>query len=126
MDYEPYHNQPIQNPFQMNSFERAAIICGLISLSTICTGFSMPIGALGILFAFLAHRSGKRLSPICKHSTLFSAFGVIFPALTIISMLITLPAQIKDPNSQINQMSEQIYGMNFEELTEEMLQGYDF
>lgn len=126
MDYEPYQNQPIQNPFQVKGFELAAIICGLVSLSTICTGFSMPIGALGILFAFLAHRSGKRLSPICRHSTLFSAFGVILPALIIISTLITLPEQIKDPNSQLNQISEQIYGMDFGELTDELRQAYDF
>ena len=69
-----YYNQPTHSPYKGRGFEYASFICGLISITAACTGiFSIPIGALGVLFAVLTYRAGKKMKPECRA-------GICFPA----------------------------------------------
>ena len=57
-----YYNQPTHRPYGQ-AFSVASAVCGLLSMTTSCTiVLSLPLGALGILFAVLAHRAKKKRS----------------------------------------------------------------
>lgn len=117
-----YYNQPTHSPYKGRGFEYAALICGLISVTVTCTGvLSLPLGALGILFAILTYRAGKKMSPVSKAGIWLSCTGLVLAVAMTVFTFATLPARMKDPafRNQLNIMYEQMFGMNFEEFMKE-------
>lgn len=122
-----YYNQPTHRPYGQ-TFSIAAAICGLLSITTSCTiVLSLPLGALGILFAMLARRKGKKMSGTCATGLVFSSAGLLFAVVMMIYSLVMLPALMKDETfrNQINTMTERMYGIPFTDLMEEYY-GYSF
>lgn len=122
-----YYNQPTHRPYGQ-SFSIASAVCGLLSMMTCCTIIlSLPLGALGILFAVLAHRKGKKMSSACATGLIFSCVGLVSALSMILYSFVMLPTLMKNEafRSQLNAMTEQIYGMDFTELMEEYY-GYSF
>lgn len=116
-----YYNQPTHRPYGQ-SFTIASNVCGILSMMTGCFAlFSMPLGALGILFSSLAHRKGRKPYPSSNIGIVFSCIGLVSALVTIISSFATLPNLMKNEafRSQFDQVTEQMYGMDFAEFMEE-------
>lgn len=122
-----YYNQPTHRPYGQ-SFSIASAICGIFAMMTSCTVvLSLCLGSLGILFAFLAHRRGKRMNSACVTGLTLSCIGVVFATAIIVYTYVMLPFLMKNEafSRQINAVSEQLYGVSFSELMEEYY-GYSF
>lgn len=122
-----YYNQPTHRPYGQ-AFSVAAAVCGLLSLTTCCTVIlSLPLGALGILFACLAHRRGKRMSSACVTGLTLSIIGLASAVLIMIYSLFMLPVFMKNESfrNQLDTISEQMYGIHFSEFMEQYY-GYSF
>ena len=122
-----YYNQPTHRPYGQ-SFSIAAAVCGLLSMMTCFTiVLSVPLGALGILFAVLAHRKGKRMNNTCTTGLIFSCVGLVSALLMILYTFVMLPTLMKNEvfRNQLDTMSRQMYGVDFTELMEEYY-GYSF
>lgn len=114
----PRYRQPSNRPI----FETMSLIFGIVSLLTICTGFlPLPIGALGILFAILASRKGKKMVPMAVVGTTLSGIGMGLSIFMIIISIIMLPTMMKDPQYReyMNNMSMELYGESFDDMMEE-------
>ena len=123
MDY--YQSSP--NPYQKNMFAVASLMLGIFSVTSCCTGFlSLPVGALGILFAILTYRKGKSLPPLSIVGIVFSAIGILTSVFMIVYTFVALPALMENDafREQMNAVSEQMYGIEFDELMEEAY-GYE-
>lgn len=117
-----YHNQPTHSPYQKEGFAIASLICGILAITSFCTGFlSLPLGALGVLFAILSFRTGKKKNYIGKTGVILSCVGMISAVILIISSFAMLPTMMKNEawRQQMNTISQQMYGMDFTDIMEE-------
>lgn len=122
-----YYNQPTHRPYGQG-FIIASMICGVLSVTACCTGIlSLPLGALGILFALLTYRKGKKMNGTALTGIVFSVMGIITGVSMLVYSFYTLPDMMQDPvfRSQIDAITEQMYGMDFAEFMEEYY-GYEF
>lgn len=125
--HSSYYNQPTHRPYGQ-SFSIASAVCGLLSMMTCCTVIlSLPLGALGILFAVLAHRKGRKMNNTCATGLIFSCAGLFSALFIILYSFVMLPTFMKNEafRNQLNSMTEQIYGIGFTELMEQYY-GYSF
>lgn len=116
-----YYNQPTHRPYGQG-FMIASVACGVLSVTACCTGiFSLPLGALGILFALLTYRKGKKMNGTAMTGITLSAMGIITGISLLAYSLYSLPEMMRDPvfRSQLDAAMEQIYGMDFEEFMQE-------
>lgn len=121
-----YYNQPTHRPYGQG-FIIASVICGALSVTACCTGIlSLPLGALGILFALLTYRRGKKMNATAATGIVLSAMGIITGISMTAYSLYTLPEMMQDPvfRYQIDAISEQMYGMDFAEFMREYC-GYE-
>lgn len=115
-----YYNQPTHSPHGQG-FTMASITCGILSVTTCCTGvLSLPLGALGILFAVLVYRKGKQLNAPCITGIIFSCIGIAMGLFMTIYSFVMLPTFLENEafRSQFDAVTEQMYGMDFEEFLE--------
>lgn len=122
-----YYNQPTHRPYGQ-SFSIASAICGILAMMTSCTVvLSMCLGSLGILFAVLAHRKGKRMNSTCVTGLTLSCIGVTFAVVILVYTYVMLPLLMKNEafSRRLDTVSEQMYGISFSELMEEYY-GFSF
>lgn len=122
-----YYNQPTHRPYGQ-TFSIASAICGLLSMTTSCTIIlSLPLGALGILFAVLAHRTKKKMSSTCVTGIALSCVGLATAISMIVYSFVMLPSLMQNDTfrNQVNAVSRQLYGVDFDEFMEETY-GYSF
>jgi len=115
-----YYNQPTHRPYGQG-FLIASMICGALSVTACCTGFlSLPLGALGILFAMLTYRRGKRMSGQTATGIVLSCAGIVTGISMIIYSFSMLPSMMQDPvfRNQVDTMTQRLYGMDFAEFME--------
>lgn len=118
----PYYNQPTRSPFRQNTFATAALVCGILSLLSLCTGFiSMVLGALGVLFAVLAFRKGKLLPQSATAGIILSGLGLVFSLMIIVATFVQLPAMLRNDatRQQMDEFYERMTGVTFTEIMEE-------
>jgi len=116
-----YYNQPVHKPYGQ-SFSTASMVCGIMSITTCCTVlFTLPLGALGILFALLASRKGKRMNSSCLFGTVCSCIGLVSAGVMLLYSFAMFPSMMQDEafRSQFDTVTEQLYGMDFTEFMEE-------
>lgn len=121
-----YYNQPTHRPYGQG-FIIASMICGILSVTACCTGIlSLPLGALGIIFALLTYRKGKRMNGSALTGIMLSTMGIVTGISMLIYSFVTLPRMMQDPffRSQVDSITEQMYGMNFAEFLREYY-GYE-
>ncbi len=121
-----YYNQPTHRPYGQG-FMVASGVCGLLSITTCCTGFlSLPFGALGILFAVLTYRKGKRMNSTCVIGIVFSCIGIFTALVMIVYSFAMLPVFMENEafRSQLDAVTQQMYGLDFIEFME--YYGYTF
>ena len=122
-----YYNQPTHRPYGQ-AFSVASAVCGLLSMTTSCTiVLSLPLGALGILFAFLAHRAKKKMNSTCGTGLILSCVGLTTAVSMIVYSFVMLPSLMQNATfrNQVNAVSQQLYGMDFDEFMEGAY-GYSF
>ena len=120
-----YYNQPVHKPYGQ-SFSMASFVLGVLSVTTGCCGFSLPLGALGILFALLVYRKGRKLNSTAKSGLALSCIGVFLGICAIIYVQLTLPRilqqfQDNDPNS-----SGTTYGTEYDNYINYLNRYYDY
>lgn len=116
-----YYNQPTHRPYGQG-FMVASGICGLLSITTCCAGIlSLPLGALGILFAVLASRRGRKMSSTCVMGIVLSCIGIFSSVSMIVYSFSMLPTLMENEmfRSQFDAVSQQMYGMDFSQFLEE-------
>lgn len=116
-----YYNQPVHKPYGQG-FTMASVTCGILSITACWTGvLSLPLGALGILFAMLVYRKGRKLNTPCVIGISTSCIGLVFGLLITVYSLVMLPFLLKDETfrNQLDMMMQQIYGMDLETLMKE-------
>ena len=116
-----YYNQPTHRPYGQG-FIIASMICGVLSVTACCTGIlSLPLGALGILFALLTYRKGKKMNGTALTGIVLSTMGIITGVSMLIYSFYTLPDMMQDPifRNQVDSITQQMYGMDFAEFMEE-------
>lgn len=122
-----YYNQPTHRPYGQG-FIIASMVCGVLSVTACCTGIlSLPLGSLGILFALLTYRKGKKINGTALTGLTLSVMGIITGVSMLIYSFYTLPDRMRDPafRNQVDTMTEQMYGMDFAEFMKEYY-GYEF
>ena len=121
-----YYNQPTHRPYGQG-FIIASMICGILSVTACCTGIlSLPLGALGIIFALLTYRKGKRLNGSALTGIMLSIMGIVTGISMLIYSFVSLPQMMQDPffRSQVDSITQQMYGMDFAEFMREYY-GYE-
>ncbi|MCM1063899.1 MAG: DUF4190 domain-containing protein [Eubacterium sp.] len=121
-----YYNQPTHRPYGQG-FIIASMVCGVLSVTACCTGIlSLPLGALGILFALLTYRKGKKMNGSALTGIVLSTMGIVTGVSILVYSFRTLPDMMRDPmfRSQMDAIMEQMYGMDLEEFMREYY-GYE-
>jgi len=113
-----YQVQPQKSPFAT-----ASMLLGIIALLTLSTVFlPLPLAALGILFASLAHKKGQKRNGACFIGLTTSCVALIVSLSLIIGAISMIPTILKTPEyrKQLNAFSEQLYGQEFDEMIEDL------
>lgn len=107
-------------PQKSSGFTVAAIVCGILSLLTWCTGFiGIALGSLGILFTFLSHRRKQPLTTPCLVGLIVSmiglCIGLLFTVFTIVTIVIPV---LTDPAAyaEFSKLYQNLYGISLEEV----------
>lgn len=116
MDYHQSPPAPRRNPFTI-----ASMILGICSLLTICTAvLPLPLGALGILFAILSYRKGRRMDAMAVTGLATSCVSLVFSAVMYGAVFSAMPNMLRDPEyrDMLNRYSESMYGESYDDLFE--------
>lgn len=112
--HSSYYNQPTHRPYG-RGFMTASLICGFLSITVGLIGIALPLGALGVLFALLAYRRGKRMESACKVGLVLSSIG------SILGIVLLLLARFVAPYILQEQMKDEVYRKQFEYVYNSML-----
>lgn len=116
MDYRQNFPAPRRNPFTV-----ASLVLGICSLASICTAIlPLPLGALGILFAVISYRKGRRMDTMAMAGIATSCVGLVFSVLVYGAVFSMMPAMMRDPDyrDMLNRYSESMYGESYDDLFE--------
>jgi hypothetical protein len=115
-DYDGYNSYPTRR--RTSGFEIASLILGIASIVTCCFGiFSIPLGALSILFALLSRGKDKHMSGLGIAGICTSVAGIILGGtLCFIAAEAVYNADFRA--KYIDPVYEQTYGMTMEEFLE--------
>lgn len=92
--------------------EYASYICGMLSVILCCTGvLSVPLGALGVLFALLTRRLGRPMPPLSVRGFWLSCTGMLLGILLCIYSVFTV---WNDP--EYRSIFEEYYKAYYQEL----------
>ena len=122
--HNSYYNQPTHRPYGQ-TFAIASLVCGLLSVTVGFCGIALPLGALGIIFAVLVRRKGKKTNSTAQTGLVFSSIGVGLGSLLLLLYLMFMPMMLQQQlsNESTRQQMEFMYdslwkdsfGMEFEE-----------
>ena len=88
--HSSYYNQPTHRPYGQ-AFSIASLVLGLLSVTIGCCGISLPLGALGILFALLVRRKGKQMESTARAGFILSIIGFIIGIFLTIYAVASIP-----------------------------------
>lgn len=91
--HSSYYNQPTHTPYDQG-FSIASLVCGFLSITLGCCYLSLPIGALGILFAVLCSRRNKPMNSNGRMGLYLNVFGCIYGTFTLLYMILK---SLQDP-----------------------------
>lgn len=116
-----YYNQPVHKPYGQ-SFSLASFILGVLSVTLGCCGISLPLSALGILFALLVYRKGQKLNSTAKSGLVLSCIGALVGVCSIVYVILAMP-NLMQQMEEWTQLEEQ-YGSD--SYTEFLERYYDY
>lgn len=106
-----------------NAFSTASLLLGIFALLTLTTIIlPLPLAALGILFASLAHKKGQKREVPCLIGLITSIAAMAISIFTLVASLAMIPTMLKTPEyrHQLDMMSKQIYGEEFDDMIEDL------
>lgn len=108
--HNSYYNQPTHRPYGQ-AFAIASLVCGLLSVTIGFCGIALPLGALGIIFAVLVRRKGKKTNSTAQTGLILSSTGVGLGSLILLLYLIFMPMMLKQQlsNESTRQQMEFMY-----------------
>lgn len=114
--HSSYYNQPTHRPYGQ-AFTVASLICGMLSITIVWSGLSFWLGSLGILFALLVRRKGKRMSGQAQMGLTLSTIGFALGIFLIVYIIASLPTLLRNEAymEQLNTFFRAGTGMDFEE-----------
>mgnify|MGYP001080550752 FL=1 len=100
-----YYNQPTHPPYDQG-FSIASMVCGFLSVTLGCCYLSLPLGAMGILFAILCRRRNRPLNGNCRIGLMLGIFGCIYGVFSLIYLFTHVPEQLSGAANlyQMNQI----------------------
>ena len=105
--HSSYYNQPTHSPYGQG-FITASLVCGSLSMTLSCA-IPFVVSALGILFALLTYRKGKKMIHAAKMGLMLCLISFVFQFVVI---TINVAAILRDPEKY-----ENTYRLYFEENT---------
>lgn len=106
-----------------SSFASASMFLGIFAMLSLGTIFlPLPLAALGILFACLAHRKGQKREIPGLVGLISSLVAIVISISVIVTSVAMIPSLIKNPEyrQQMDMVSKQLYGENFDVMIEEL------
>ncbi len=100
-----YYNQPVHRPYGQ-AFSYASFIMGMLSVTIGCCGLSIPLSALGVLFALLAHRKGRRMNSTAKSGLVLSCIGAVLGVCLAVYSFLAMPGIMKQFQALSQSQSE--------------------
>lgn len=110
-------------PVRRNSFMILSLCMGILCFTSCSIIFiSMIAGGLSILFAILSKGNDRKMHTMPRTGIFISIFGIFCSLCITIS---TCYMVLYDDNyrAQLNEACEQIYGVSFDEMIEDMYPG---
>lgn len=104
-------------------FASASMFLGIFAMLSLGTIFlPLPLAALGILFACLAHRKGQKHEIPGLVGLIASLVAIVISISVIVTSVAMIPTLIKDPKyrDQMDMVAEQIYGESFDDMIEDL------
>lgn len=120
-----YQNYPYPDAPQsrsINSFAIASMVMGIGSILLCCLGFvSLPMSALGILFAILSRRKGSGMHGMSIAGIWTSAVGMVLGLISAVYLIIIMII-VATPSLHhyLDPLYQQTYGMDYDEFMEYM------
>ncbi len=117
--YQNANNNNRQTPPKTSGFSIAALVFGILAIVTLCTGLlPIPLGALGILFAVLTYRKGKKLPALSLTGLCLSCVGMVFGIVLYVYTIATFMPLLENPEyrEELNTYYESILGVSLDEL----------
>lgn len=109
-------------PEKLGGFSVASMICGMISIILCCTGIlSLPLGAMGILFAVLSHRRGKSMPSMSLTGIILSCIGIV---MGLIMLVFSIYMVMTDP--EFRDTFKDTYEEYYDDYYEEYYDDLDF
>ncbi|MGN1196555.1 MAG: hypothetical protein ACI4TA_03035 [Acetatifactor sp.] len=115
--HSSYYNQPVHTPYDQG-FAKASLVMGFLATIFSCWGLSLPFGSLGILFAMLCKRKGRKLNSNCRTGLVLSVIGIVSGLLLIIYCVYMMMNSPEFMN-QLNAITQSLYGMDFNEMLQQ-------
>ena len=106
-----------------NAFSTASLLLGIFALLSLTTIIlPLPLAALGILFASLAHKKGQKREVPCLIGLITSIAAMAISIFTLAASLAMIPTMLKTPEyrQQLDMISKQIYGEEFDDMIENL------
>ena len=136
-----FENNSYQNPQPDNSdyqksldpaaqLARASFILSILSLAS---NFLIPVflplicASLAIILALLSRGSRRSLSSTAFHGVILSIVGIVISVVVFVYLIFSTIEILKTPelHEQLNQISEQINGVPFDEILREMEETFE-
>lgn len=114
------YNQAHNDLDQHVNLATVAMVAGLLSVPFCFFGYiGIVLGGIAVVMAILSKGTEKKLLPQARKGIFYGSLGVIIGYAVVISsihMVLTDPAM----RQQMNQISEQLYGISFDETLQEL------
>ncbi len=114
------YNQAHNDLDQHVNLATVAMVAGLLSVPFCFFGYiGIVLGGIAIVMAILSKGTAAKFLPQAKKGIAYGALGVIIGYAVVISsihMLLTNP----EMRQQMNQISQHLYGVSFDETLEEL------
>lgn len=122
--YNNYNYNMNHNPLNPRvSMATAASVIGVVAVGLSLTGyFGLIFGGIAIVLGLLTRSKEGRLLPQAKRAIGFGLVGLII-GIVVIANAVSFVMK-PEGRQQLNEYSQQIYGVTFDEMIEEIQSGY--
>lgn len=112
------YNQAHNDLDQHVNLATVAMVAGLLSVPFCFFGYiGIVLGGIAIVMAILSKGTAKKLLPQARKGIIYGILGVIIGYAVVISSIHTVLTN-PEMRRQMNQLSEQLYGVSFDETLE--------
>ena len=119
--YNNYNYNQAHNELDPHvSFATISLVLGLLSIP-FCFFFNAGVimGGIAIVIAILSKGSEKKLLPQAKKGIIYGALGIIVGYAVVIGSFYTIMTN-SEARESMNTMTEQVYGISFDDVLQEL------